>query len=73
MTFGNYIYSDNLAQSRQALVNQLINTSDKLEAGHMKAVEAASQLKTTIGNLDFNEKDNWLKDELLTELETTSI
>ena len=71
MTFGNYIYQDNTGQSRQAAINQLIDTTDKLEAGHLEAVKAASELRTAIGSLDFNEKDAWLKDELLQGLEKT--
>ena len=71
MTFGNYIYQDNTSQSRQNAINQIIDTADKLEAGHLKAVETASELKTAIGSLDFNEKDAWLKDELLQGLEKT--
>ena len=71
MTFGNYIFQDNTNQSRQNAINQIINTADKLEAGHLKAVETASQLRTAIGSLDFNEKDAWLKDELLQGLEKT--
>lgn len=71
MTFGNYIYQDNTGQSRQAAINQLIDTADKLEAGHLEAVKTASELRTAIGSLDFNEKDAWLKDELLQGLEKT--
>ena len=71
MTFGNYIYQDNTSQSRQTAINQLIDTTDKLEAGHLEAVKAASELRTAIGSLDFNEKDAWLKDELLQGLEKT--
>ena len=71
MTFGNYIYQDNTSQSRQAAINQIINTADKLEAGHLKAVETASTLKQTIGSLPFNENEEELRQSLLTELETT--
>ena len=69
MTFGNYIYQDNTSQSRQAAVNQLIDTADNLEAGHLKAVETASQLKTTIANLDMNEAEDGFKQQLQADLE----
>lgn len=71
MTFGNYIYQDNTSQSRQAAVNQLIDTADNLEAGHLKAVETASQLKTTIANLDMNEAEDGFKQQLQADLEQT--
>ena len=71
MTFGNYIYQDGTAESRKAAIDQLISTSDKLEAGHLKAVESASQLQTAIGQLDFNEKEDETKQELLDELQQT--
>lgn len=71
MTFGNYIYQDNTSQSRQAAINQLIDTADNLEAGHLKAVEAASQLKTTIANLDMNEAEDGFKQQLQADLEQT--
>lgn len=71
MTFGNYIYQDGVSQSRQKAIDTLINVSDKLQAGHLETVSAASQLKTAIGSLDFNEKDAWLKDELLQKFEKT--
>lgn len=71
MTFGNYIYQDNTSQSRQAAINQLIDTADNLEAGHLKAVEAASQLKTTIANLDMNEAEDGFKEQLQADLEQT--
>lgn len=69
MTFGNYIYQDNTSQSRQAAINQLIDTADNLEAGHLKAVETASTLKQTIGTLPFNENEEELRQSLLAELE----
>ena len=71
MTFGNYIYQDNTSQSRQNAINQLINTADKLEAGHLKAVEAASQLQATIANLDMNEAEDGFKSGLQAELQQT--
>ena len=71
MTFGNYIYQDNTSQSRQNAINQLINTADKLEAGHLKAVEAASQLQATIANLDMNEAEDGFKAGLQAELQQT--
>lgn len=71
MTFGNYIYQDGTAESRKAAIDQLISTSDKLEAGHLKAVESASQLKQTIASLPFNENEEELRQTLLTDLETT--
>lgn len=71
MTFGNYIYQDGTSQSRQAAIDQIINTADKLEAGHLKAVEAASQLKTTIANLDMNEAEDSFKAGLLADIEKT--
>lgn len=71
MTFGNYIYQDNTSQSRQNAINQLINTADKLEAGHLKAVDAASQLQATIANLDMNEAEDGFKAGLQAELQQT--
>ena len=71
MTYGNYIYQDNTQQSRQAAIDQLINTADILEKGHLKAVETASQLQTAIGQLDFNEKEDDFKQELLNDVQQT--
>ena len=71
MTFGNYIYQDGTAESRKAAIDQLISTSDKLEAGHLKAVESASQLKNAIAQLDMNESQEPYKQELIKELEET--
>lgn len=71
MTFGNYIYQDGTSQSRQNAINQIINTADKLEAGHLKAVEAASQLQSAIANLDMNEAEDGFKQQLLGELQAT--
>lgn len=71
MTYGNYIYQDNTQQSRQDAVDQLINTASILEKGHLKAVETASQLQTAIGQLDFNEKEDVFKQELLNDVQQT--
>jgi len=68
MTFGNYIYQDNTSASRQLAINQLISTADKLEAGHLKAVETATKLKESIAALPFNENEEPLKQELFTKL-----
>ena len=70
MTFGNYIYEDGTAESRKAAIDQLISTSDKLQAGHLKAVETASQLQNAIAQLDMNEAEDGFKQELLGDLQT---
>lgn len=71
MTFGNYIYPDDTSKSRQEAINQLINTSDALEAGHLKAVESASSLQTTIANLDMNDAEDGFKQALVDDINKT--
>lgn len=71
MNFGNYIYQDTSQGAKDALVNQLIDSSNKLEAGHLKAVEVASELEKSIAALDMNEAEDGFKQQLVQELKDT--
>lgn len=71
MTFGNYIYQDNRDQTRQKAIEAFVQSADALQAGHLKAVEGASQLKTTIANLDMNEEEDGFKNKLVSQLQST--
>lgn len=52
-------------------LNVLNNTFNTLQQGHIDTVQKASELKTTIANLDMNEDDDWFKQQLINEIETT--
>ena len=71
MTFGNYIYQDTSAESRKAAINQLIETSNKLEAGHQKALEVESELSRSIYTMPLNENEEPLRQELFSILDNT--
>lgn len=52
-------------------LNVLNNTFNTLQQGHKDTIQKASELKTTIANLDMNEDDDWFKQQLINEIETT--
>lgn len=47
------------------------NTFNTLEQGHQAAVQAASDLKTAVGQLDMNEDEDSFKEQLINEINQT--